>query len=727
MPVISVDIESNRPVIAANLEELRYLVFQGMTGDTGQSAYELAVSLGFEGTEAEWIASLQGADGADGKDGKDGRDGKNYGIVVDGSVDHVLELKSVEAGAAQDAAVRDELGYEVVDLSGLTLNRGRIEAASGKVLNSSAYRYALLAPQSDWKRLLIYQPFHERENQETSYQATMIAFLTSETLTVDEYAPFCASAPGVVTLDAYESACLDIPGDCAFVYILIKNNGASSSTNRDVTPTVYALTDGGELNAICGLLPETGLPAYYNKYLGDRIEAILNIQNSISANHDAFLFITDYHYTSNAGHSLDMIRYISRSTGITKLFYSGDSGGGTPSNLKNALLRLRRSAEVWDDLQRQADEFYGALGNHEWINTDSEHTFLNQSAMLGSYLNRFKQRCLAMDAYGDYTVDNSIDKILYVFLQQTSGCKLDGAQLKWLCDQLGLLPSGYHVLVVMHHGYIPNEVTSEEYGTTISGASYGQESGSHAVAKQVNQILHAYETGGNITVDGTYYSFTGGTAIGVFCGHYHHGTLFPKNALKFEPGVYTTPGTSSTNPSTHVTTGDDVENYVCATCEVSQGDVITINATGGNGTHRRYDILDSEGYTIKADYVLTDERYVPGVITVNITQENAASIVINNQLAQQSDGYYAYKGYNDEQIVVFRGGTDTLSAATVAYEGSGMPWYTDQDGNRVVRAAGTTNEQCFYAVQIDLDAKKLYITAIGGDHDYPAVPFGGGT
>lgn len=90
MAVIPVNISTDRPVIAADLEELRYLVFQGMKGDTGQSAYELALALGFEGTEAEWIASLKGAAG------KDGADGKNYGIVVDGSVDDILELKSQE-------------------------------------------------------------------------------------------------------------------------------------------------------------------------------------------------------------------------------------------------------------------------------------------------------------------------------------------------------------------------------------------------------------------------------------------------------------------------------------------------------------------------------------------------------------------------------------------------------------------------------------------------------
>ncbi len=105
-PTLSAQIDTRRPVIAANLEELRYLVFHGMQGDAGESAYDLAVSLGFDGTEAQWLASLVGPQGEQGEPGPRGErgpageagpDGKNYGMVVDGSVDHVLELKAVEA------------------------------------------------------------------------------------------------------------------------------------------------------------------------------------------------------------------------------------------------------------------------------------------------------------------------------------------------------------------------------------------------------------------------------------------------------------------------------------------------------------------------------------------------------------------------------------------------------------------------------------------------------
>ena len=58
---------------------------KGDKGDPGQSAYELAVEEGYTGTKQDWLDSLQGADG------------KNYGIIVDGSEENVLEFKTIEA------------------------------------------------------------------------------------------------------------------------------------------------------------------------------------------------------------------------------------------------------------------------------------------------------------------------------------------------------------------------------------------------------------------------------------------------------------------------------------------------------------------------------------------------------------------------------------------------------------------------------------------------------
>lgn len=46
-------------------------------GNYGMSAYELAVSNGFDGTEEEWLASLEGKDGTDGENGINGENGED--------------------------------------------------------------------------------------------------------------------------------------------------------------------------------------------------------------------------------------------------------------------------------------------------------------------------------------------------------------------------------------------------------------------------------------------------------------------------------------------------------------------------------------------------------------------------------------------------------------------------------------------------------------------------
>lgn len=81
----------------------------GKDGANGKSAYEIAVSYGFKGTEKEWLDSLKataggnGSAGADGKDGVDGKDGKSaYDIAVEngfkGTAAEWLDTLKGEAG-----------------------------------------------------------------------------------------------------------------------------------------------------------------------------------------------------------------------------------------------------------------------------------------------------------------------------------------------------------------------------------------------------------------------------------------------------------------------------------------------------------------------------------------------------------------------------------------------------------------------------------------------------
>ena len=76
---------------------------KGDNGADGKSAYEVAVANGYTGTQAQWLASLKGADGAPGKDGsagKDGKDGQTWQpYIADDKHWHIRLINSVDMPA----------------------------------------------------------------------------------------------------------------------------------------------------------------------------------------------------------------------------------------------------------------------------------------------------------------------------------------------------------------------------------------------------------------------------------------------------------------------------------------------------------------------------------------------------------------------------------------------------------------------------------------------------
>ena len=74
----------------------------------GYSAYEIAVQNGFVGTEAEWLASLQGSNGADGKDGSSA----------------TIQVGTVSTGAAGSDAVVTNVGTSSAAVFNFTIPQG---------------------------------------------------------------------------------------------------------------------------------------------------------------------------------------------------------------------------------------------------------------------------------------------------------------------------------------------------------------------------------------------------------------------------------------------------------------------------------------------------------------------------------------------------------------------------------------------------------------------------
>lgn len=337
-------------------------------------------------------------------------------------------------------------------------------------------------------------------------------------------------------------------------------------------------------------------PSYYNNYLLEKLDAITDRRNLMSMNTDEFFVIADTHHQYNQGYSYGLLRYMAHYTGITKLFHAGDLGGVHGDDyFWQVARRFQMATDCWQRYSDCVDFMYGVTGNHEHI-----HSPMTRAAQTDAYLNKYRMPPTVMDiTTGNYYVDNTFNKIRYLFVQNNaSAVPVDGSAA-WLLNTLSELPSDYAVTLTIHYAYVPQSATLEEYD--------GVESSFSAATKRINEILHAFRFKSTFTYNDITYDFANksGIVIGIFSGHRHHGFLYV----------------------------DDVNTEV-----------------GG--------------------------------------------------------------------VRVFIASTDTTHASGIAVNGKPFYWSNGPGSTKIVREKGTVNEQCFYVVQVDLDNREMYITAIGGDHDW---------
>lgn len=95
--------------------QLGYLSGEGAPGADGKSAYQSAVDAGYLGTEAEWVASLEGPQGPQGLPGADGATGPKgdpgdqgpQGLPGQDGADYTGPTITVAATAPASPAVGD--------------------------------------------------------------------------------------------------------------------------------------------------------------------------------------------------------------------------------------------------------------------------------------------------------------------------------------------------------------------------------------------------------------------------------------------------------------------------------------------------------------------------------------------------------------------------------------------------------------------------------------------
>ena len=141
-PIKGVDYYTDEEIDAIK-DEIAQKVQVGAKGEDGKSAYQIAVDEGFDGSEADWLASLKGADGRNGIDGINGTNGKDGTNGADGKtpvkgVDYftAAEIEAIEQGAADKV---DSAGYaKSADLS-IVATSGSYEDLTNKPTIPDAY------------------------------------------------------------------------------------------------------------------------------------------------------------------------------------------------------------------------------------------------------------------------------------------------------------------------------------------------------------------------------------------------------------------------------------------------------------------------------------------------------------------------------------------------------------------------------------------------------------
>lgn len=228
----------------------------GAPGAAGLSAYEVALTNGFVGTEAEWLASLVGPEGPAGSGGPTAWDditGKPTTFPAGGGAGGVLSGTFPNPGFAVDMATQGEL--DALASATTAALSGKVDTVVGKGLSTEDYTsaektklagIATGASANSADATLLARTNH------TGEQA--ISTVTGLQTALDAKLPQDFSG---LTTDAGIDGTEVVPISGGFKATLLAiftwfktqaNSWTARQTFKDVVETVYAITDGGSVD-----------------------------------------------------------------------------------------------------------------------------------------------------------------------------------------------------------------------------------------------------------------------------------------------------------------------------------------------------------------------------------------------------------------------------------------------------------------------------------------------
>lgn len=215
------------------------------------------------------------------------------------------------------------------------------------------------------------------------------------------------------------------------------------------------------LNDVIGIHKEQSyldIPNYYfdDNYIDNKIEVVDNLIRSCATNGDAFIHISDVHWSNNEQHSPSLIKYITSKLPIKRLFNTGDDFDGTAFSHNSAGTELENVNVFLPFSQSFGGDYHWCVGNHDILNgykntyndLYATHLMLNDKAVFDDN-NSSKSY---------YYVDNHQQQIRYIVLD-SFGSGEDGythyapKQLEWLENIALNVDEGWTILIFCHMIY----------------------------------------------------------------------------------------------------------------------------------------------------------------------------------------------------------------------------------------------------------------------------------
>lgn len=268
--------------------------------------------------------------------------------------------------------------------------------------------------------------------------------------------------------------------------------------SENVLPNVYKKISELETNGYT-------IPSYYIEYLQEKELQTRNNYEKCGEHGDSFVFITDYHDTSNSGNSVNLIHHIMDNSPVGFVCLNGDliNDKATKDLGRQSMINV-----IQKFCYLPTDKFFVTVGNHEFNNAGNSESYRDRQLSISevySIVNKKSETFIRdVDGY-DYYVDNKAQKIRYYFIGSTIGCNPYSGATKWIAESLAGIENGYSAIIFSHIGL-------------NSSANDWESSFDKIVA-----ILEAYKNHTAYMLDGKNYDFSSkdGDVIGIFSGHMH--------------------------------------------------------------------------------------------------------------------------------------------------------------------------------------------------------------